>query len=68
MAGKIAILEGWQMPRRRRRRFAGAQQTRMGRAARACKGKRRGAFRACIRAHMKKRSHLSGYRRRRRRH
>lgn len=43
--------------RRRRRRRGGRrtrQQSKLARAAKACKGKRRGAFRACIRKKLRR--------------
>lgn len=39
------------MARRRKRRGGSSA---LGRAARACKGKRKGAFRACLRAKLRK--------------
>jgi hypothetical protein len=44
------VLEG--VARRSRRM---AKRSKLGAAARACKGKKKGAFRACVRKHMKKR-------------
>jgi len=57
---QIAVLEGYKMPRHRKRRRArrrsgGSQRRKLATAARKCKGKKIGAFRACIRKHLKKR-------------
>lgn len=44
--------------RRRRRRSGGRrtrQQSKLARAAKACKGRRKGAFRACVRKKLKSR-------------
>jgi hypothetical protein len=65
MAGKIAILEGWKMPRRRRHRrhYGSASRTRGGgharfrKAAKICSRKVRkhgGSYLACMRKHLKK--------------
>ncbi len=61
MAGQIAILEGYKMPRRRRRhrrRYSGVKQTtKLGRAAKICSRVVRrsgGSFKACMRRHLKK--------------
>ena len=54
---RIAMFEGYGSPRRRRRRSGGRRrsQSKLARAARACKGRKKGAFRACVRKKMKSR-------------
>jgi hypothetical protein len=46
---KRMVLEGTSSRRRM------AKRSKLGAAARACKGKKKGAFRVCVRKHMKKR-------------
>ena len=61
MPGQIAIFEGYSMPKRRKRRFAGhrggPQQSRFTKAAKLCSRivkKRGGSFKACMREKLKK--------------
>ena len=49
---KIAILEGFDGYGRHRRRRRGSSK--LGRAARHCRGKTKGKFRKCIRNYMKR--------------
>lgn len=51
----LGSLGGYRRKRRRRRSGRrSAAQSRLGRAAKACKGKKKGAFRACVRAKMRR--------------
>lgn len=53
MAYEITMLEGYGTPRFTRRTGRTEQQMKLGTAARQCKGKKKGAFRACIKRKMK---------------
>lgn len=55
MPGQIAVLEGYQMPRRRRRRSGGSQRAKFSRAAKHCAGRSKGKFKACMRKQLRKR-------------
>jgi hypothetical protein len=54
---QITMLEGYSMAKRRKRSGGRktAQQSKLGRAAKACKGKKGGAFRACVSKKLKSR-------------
>lgn len=61
---KIAISRGYGS-HRSPKGATNMASTKLGRASKACKGKKKGAFRACVRAKLKGKSSLGSHKRRR---
>jgi len=51
---QVAVFEGYGMPRKGKKMAKRRGSSKLGRAAKACKGKKKGAFRACVRKKMRK--------------